>query len=776
MRKTTKLIVIALLFFSTITFAQYGIGTDTPNPSAILDITSTTDGILIPRMNSTERDAIASPANSLLIFNTSNNTFEVYKVTCSCWVTISDNGNTPANNLVNTPPTASSLNYTGSFRDGGTATIVYTYADNQNDAENNSDIKWEIANDNLGTNKSVLNVGVNATFITANVGRYVRAVVKPRAATGMTNGLSYTGAWMLINSISLPYATNVSASGTVAQGSLISGMYTFNGGSGIENTLGSTYIWQSATNDKGLNTQTIANSLNIYPNSSVLGKFIRFGVIAKDNASLVGVNYEYSPWVGPVNLAAEQVPSVADVSFSPAPGTFVLLTGIYNFLDANDDSEGTSTYKWYTADDAIGTNKTTIAGATASTFTVTNAQAGKYIGFGVTPVAATGNTTPGTEMVYFNPNVSIPAATFTLVSATQISKNFYAGRVMDATDKISVTFTVSNPGSIAFSTTPINGYSFMGSGVYSAGTQTIELIATGTQNAYNAAGDNFTITALGSTTQTYSITISNVNKGGDFTSHFNGITAEATINDLLSTYSTGEVFSNNATCFSKAISKSTCVGSTVTGASGTVYNIININGQCWMKENLKELPNGIAVNASQWLATTQNDLGFYGYYNTTTPAGTAGWATTVPAANEGLLYQWSAAMLGSTTERAQGICPTGFHIPSDCEWMYLEHGVGMSLSQQIGVNWRSSTTVNQGNMGTKLRFTGTNTTGFSSIAAGNRINTGVFGSRSSVGYNWSSTSVSATTSYTRGFQTSFLGVNRASNLKAGAFSVRCLQD
>ena len=50
--------------------AQTGIGTTTPNASAKLEVASTNKGILIPRMTETQRDAIASPANGLLIYQT----------------------------------------------------------------------------------------------------------------------------------------------------------------------------------------------------------------------------------------------------------------------------------------------------------------------------------------------------------------------------------------------------------------------------------------------------------------------------------------------------------------------------------------------------------------------------------------------------------------------------------------------------------------------------------------------------------------------------------
>ncbi|MBF8983337.1 hypothetical protein IZY60_07290, partial [Lutibacter sp. B2] len=69
------------------------------------------------------------------------------------------------------------------------------------------------------------------------------------------------------------------------------------------------------------------------------------------------------------------------------------LTGHYTYSDVNSDAEGTSTYKWYRSDDASGTNKAAIAGATAITYVLQAADIEKYISFEVTPVASTGTTT-----------------------------------------------------------------------------------------------------------------------------------------------------------------------------------------------------------------------------------------------------------------------------------------------------------------------------------------------------------------------------------------------
>ena len=61
---------LAALLLTATTYAQVGIGTTTPEPFAALDITSTTKGLLIPRMTAAERDAITSPAQGLIIFCT----------------------------------------------------------------------------------------------------------------------------------------------------------------------------------------------------------------------------------------------------------------------------------------------------------------------------------------------------------------------------------------------------------------------------------------------------------------------------------------------------------------------------------------------------------------------------------------------------------------------------------------------------------------------------------------------------------------------------------
>ena len=86
MKKLFFFIVLFLLFSSAL-FAQIGINTDNslPDNSAMLDVKSTSKGLLPPRMTTTQRDAITQPVAGLTIYNTSKNGNETYNGTS--WVT-----------------------------------------------------------------------------------------------------------------------------------------------------------------------------------------------------------------------------------------------------------------------------------------------------------------------------------------------------------------------------------------------------------------------------------------------------------------------------------------------------------------------------------------------------------------------------------------------------------------------------------------------------------------------------------------------------------------
>ena len=72
-RQVKTLALIFILFISLHVAAQVGIGTTTPNATSQLDISSTTKGALMPRMTAAQKNAIASPATGLLVYQTDQN-------------------------------------------------------------------------------------------------------------------------------------------------------------------------------------------------------------------------------------------------------------------------------------------------------------------------------------------------------------------------------------------------------------------------------------------------------------------------------------------------------------------------------------------------------------------------------------------------------------------------------------------------------------------------------------------------------------------------------
>lgn len=88
--KKDKLIISVLFFLLTSALsAQIGIGTTNPDPSSVLDIESTTQGVLTPRMTTAQRTAIASPAEGLLVFDTDETTFYYYDG--ASWLALGEN-------------------------------------------------------------------------------------------------------------------------------------------------------------------------------------------------------------------------------------------------------------------------------------------------------------------------------------------------------------------------------------------------------------------------------------------------------------------------------------------------------------------------------------------------------------------------------------------------------------------------------------------------------------------------------------------------------------
>lgn len=87
----SKKVLPFLLFLMVITtnvLAQVGIGTVTPNASSLLDLTSTTQGMLTPRMTTAQKMTIATPANGLMVYDTDLKAIFYYDTSTSSWIKV----------------------------------------------------------------------------------------------------------------------------------------------------------------------------------------------------------------------------------------------------------------------------------------------------------------------------------------------------------------------------------------------------------------------------------------------------------------------------------------------------------------------------------------------------------------------------------------------------------------------------------------------------------------------------------------------------------------
>ena len=191
MNKTVLLFLSMLCCYAT--YSQVGIGTVTPDESAILDVSSTTQGFLLPRMNEAQRDGISNPATGLLIYliEGSQQCLQVYNGIG--W----ENIYCPTSN---TMPTAINVSISGALNVGVALTATYTYQDAESDAEDVSVYQWYRADDASGTNEIAISgeTGLNYTLSSSDDGKYISFGVTPMATTGALVGIevktNYAGA------------------------------------------------------------------------------------------------------------------------------------------------------------------------------------------------------------------------------------------------------------------------------------------------------------------------------------------------------------------------------------------------------------------------------------------------------------------------------------------------------------------------------------------------------------------------------------------------------
>jgi uncharacterized protein (TIGR02145 family) len=187
-----------------------------------------------------------------------------------------------------------------------------------------------------------------------------------------------------------------------------------------------------------------------------------------------------------------------------------------------------------------------------------------------------------------------------------------------------------------------------------------------------------------------------------------------------------------------------------------LYDTVMIGNQVWMTKNLhvSKYRNGdpITTNLSNtdWFNTTS---GAYSIYNN----------ITVNDSLYGKLYN------GYAVADSRGLCPTGWHVPSDEEWMTLENFLGggpLAGGKMKAVNsaWQFPNTG------------ATNSSGFTGLPGGARGDHGTFYNIGIVGYWRSSTRYSNTRSWFRFLYNSSNSLDRSLIDETFGYSVRCVKD
>ncbi|MFA7314565.1 MAG: fibrobacter succinogenes major paralogous domain-containing protein, partial [Candidatus Magasanikbacteria bacterium] len=199
--------------------------------------------------------------------------------------------------------------------------------------------------------------------------------------------------------------------------------------------------------------------------------------------------------------------------------------------------------------------------------------------------------------------------------------------------------------------------------------------------------------------------------------------------------------------------------------SGQTYNLVLIGTQCWFSQNLNV---GTMLASVSTLPSNNSIIEKWCNNNSTANCTTYGG-----------LYTWAEANQLATTcntgsctpsSPSQGICPSGWHIPTDTEFQTLEIYLGMCSG--AGAGCAGATGLRGTNQGTQLKSGGTS--GFNLLFGAGRYTIDTFGSPGTNGLFWSATQYDASNGWPRYVLSSETGVRRYQYYKADGFSVRCL--
>ena len=288
---------------------------------------------------------------------------------------------------------------------------------------------------------------------------------------------------------------------------------------------------------------------------------------------------------------------------------------------------------------------------------------------------------------------------------------------------------------------------------------------------------------------TYFIDVSTVSNFSSFVSGYNNLNV-----GNVTSYS----ISSNLTCGS------------------TYYYRVRSNNSCGTSANSNTITAatsacGPSCNTQVWAAMVNINTGTQVSQGTTQSAGQK-WCYNNVASNcttYGGLYQWASAMnLGSGANSSfqygaslpscdpcnsggvQGICPAGYHIPTDLEWSRYEYCIENTIAPtgstslatfQTNTSYRGSSVAGVG-PGAKMKATasdtpswdGTNTSGFSALPAG--YYSGAITGLGTSTLFWSATENTSSTAFSRYLTSGNVQSSRGNSTKTFGFSVRCLKN
>jgi len=190
------------------------------------------------------------------------------------------------------------------------------------------------------------------------------------------------------------------------------------------------------------------------------------------------------------------------------------------------------------------------------------------------------------------------------------------------------------------------------------------------------------------------------------------------------------------------------------------YFIVQTGTQNWMAENLNV---GVRINGNQ-NQTNNGIIEKYCYDNNDSNCTVYGG-----------LYQWNETMQYDTTSGSKGICPSGWHLPTDAEWTSFTTFLGGDTV--AGGKVKSTGTIETGTSLWYSPNTGaTNESGFTAFPAGSRSENGMFDNAGLGGNWWCSSAWFTYAAWFRGLNYNYSNVHRyVAGINVG-FSVRCLRD